>query len=238
GKLKAVWLCAPSQTSWAVLHVVKRHGGRVEDTVVLESDVPRRWLRRSRKRLWSCRRDIPPDCIRRLLTFRQLAGSSAPLARPAGATPLGRDAYPAGSRTSGNRRARNGKARRRAAGQIFTFSSSSLRLSRKPLTSFFLAARFSSVTAARLLSTMQRLLSFAMVSPAPPLNLPAFMSLRTQPLSVPPPVFLKSAAFWMELSRRYASDRFSFASWRRSRASLSSSNSSSRLPAALTTSLR
>ena len=76
GKLKAVWLCSPSQTSWAVLHVVKRHAVRVEDTVVLELDVPRGWLRRSRRRLWYSLRDVPPDRIRRIFTFAELAGST------------------------------------------------------------------------------------------------------------------------------------------------------------------
>src|SRR5215217_5420578 len=76
GKLPAVWLTAPSRSSWAVLHVVKRHGGRVETTVVLEVDVPRGWLRRSRKGLWYCPRDIPPGRIQRVLAFAELAGTS------------------------------------------------------------------------------------------------------------------------------------------------------------------
>src|SRR5438270_6440876 len=40
GKLPVVWACSPSRSSWAVLHVIRRHGGRVETTVVLEVDVP------------------------------------------------------------------------------------------------------------------------------------------------------------------------------------------------------
>jgi hypothetical protein len=50
GKAPVVWVCSPARSSWAVLHTIKRHGGRVESTVVLEVDVPRAWLRRSRKR--------------------------------------------------------------------------------------------------------------------------------------------------------------------------------------------
>jgi hypothetical protein len=76
GKLSAVWLTAPSRSSWAVLHVIKRHGGRVETTVVLELDVPRSWLRRSsRKRVWYSPEDIPPERIRRVLCFSELAGA-------------------------------------------------------------------------------------------------------------------------------------------------------------------
>jgi hypothetical protein len=76
GKMPAVWLCSPSKSSWAVLHVIKRHGGRVESTVVLELDVPRAWLRRSRKGLRYCLRDIPRERIRRVFTFSELAGTS------------------------------------------------------------------------------------------------------------------------------------------------------------------
>ncbi len=76
GTLPVVWVCSPARSSWAVLHVIRRHGGRVESTVVLEVDVPRSWLRRSRKGLWFCPRDIPPHRIRRALCFAELAGAS------------------------------------------------------------------------------------------------------------------------------------------------------------------
>jgi hypothetical protein len=75
GKLPVVWACTPARSWWAVLHVVKRHGGRVESTVVLEIDVPRSWLRKSRKGLWYSPRDIRPEHIQRVLTFQELAGS-------------------------------------------------------------------------------------------------------------------------------------------------------------------
>jgi hypothetical protein len=76
GKLKVVWLHAPSKTAWAMLHVVKRHGGRVEDVVVIELDVPRRWLRRSRKRLWNTPRDVPPARFVRVIDFAEIADPS------------------------------------------------------------------------------------------------------------------------------------------------------------------
>jgi hypothetical protein len=77
GRLPAVWLTAPSRSSWGVLHTIKRHGGQVETTVVLEVDVPRSWLRRSaRKRIWYSLRDITPERIRRVLCFEELAGAS------------------------------------------------------------------------------------------------------------------------------------------------------------------
>ena len=48
----------------------------METTVVLEVDVTRRWLRRSRKGLWFCPRDIPPGRSKRALCFAELAGAS------------------------------------------------------------------------------------------------------------------------------------------------------------------
>jgi hypothetical protein len=77
GKLPVVWLCSPCKSSWAVLHAVRRHGGRVESVVLLDVSVPRSWLRRSpRKRLWACPRDIGPERIKKVLTFQQMAGAS------------------------------------------------------------------------------------------------------------------------------------------------------------------
>jgi hypothetical protein len=77
GKLKVVWLHAPAASSWATIHTVKRHGGRVEEVVILEVDVPRSWLRRSRRRLWYATRDIPPGRIRHVFTFGEMAGTCA-----------------------------------------------------------------------------------------------------------------------------------------------------------------
>jgi hypothetical protein len=76
GRLPVVWLHAPSKSSWAVLHTIKPHGGRAEGVVIIEVDVPRSWLRRSRKKLWYCGRDIPPERFGRLITFAELAGPS------------------------------------------------------------------------------------------------------------------------------------------------------------------
>jgi hypothetical protein len=59
-----------------VLHTVRRHGGRAEMVVIIELEVPRRWLRRSREGLWYCPGDVRPECFRRLLDFGQVAGQS------------------------------------------------------------------------------------------------------------------------------------------------------------------
>jgi hypothetical protein len=81
GKRPLVWLCCPAKTAWAALHTVRRHGGRVESVVILEMDMPRRWLRRSKKGLWYCPRDIAPERIRGVVTFGARARS--PLEEPA-----------------------------------------------------------------------------------------------------------------------------------------------------------
>src|SRR5262249_28458250 len=63
------------QPGEGALHTVKRHGGRVEGVVILEIDVPRSWLRRSKKGLWYCPRDLAPERIRGVVTFAALARS-------------------------------------------------------------------------------------------------------------------------------------------------------------------
>ncbi len=73
GKLKVVWLHAPGKTAWALLHTVRRHGGRIEDVVVLELDVPRAWLRKSRRGLWFSVKDISFERAVRLIDFASAA---------------------------------------------------------------------------------------------------------------------------------------------------------------------
>jgi hypothetical protein len=75
GRLPAVWLHSPSATWWAVTHTVLRHGGRVEDVVVLEVAVPRAWLRRHRRRLWYSAHDIPAWRIARVIRFAEVAAA-------------------------------------------------------------------------------------------------------------------------------------------------------------------
>jgi hypothetical protein len=88
GKLPVVWLHAASKSAWATLHTIKRHGGKVEGVAILEANVPRGWLRRSRKGLWYCPRDIPPDRFGRLIPFAELAGPSVDDQSPQARRPL------------------------------------------------------------------------------------------------------------------------------------------------------
>jgi hypothetical protein len=75
GKRPVDWLGSAAKTLRAAAHVVRRHGGRIEQVVVQEIDVPRSWLRRSKKGLWYCPRDVPPGRIRGVLTFGELSRS-------------------------------------------------------------------------------------------------------------------------------------------------------------------
>jgi hypothetical protein len=77
GKRKVVWLHTASKSEWATLHTVERHGGKVENVVILEIDVPRNWLRRAHRGLRYSLRDVPPCRIRRVITFAELAGPVA-----------------------------------------------------------------------------------------------------------------------------------------------------------------
>jgi hypothetical protein len=76
GRLPVVWLYVPSKSAWAMLHTVKWHGGRIEAVAVIELNVPRRWLRKSRRGLWFCRRDFAPHRFRGMVNFAELAGPS------------------------------------------------------------------------------------------------------------------------------------------------------------------
>jgi hypothetical protein len=84
GKLPVVWLGSAAKSLWAAAHVVRRHGGRIEAVVILEIDVPRSWLRRSKRGLWYCPRDVPPERIRGVLTFGELSRSPVEKAAAAG----------------------------------------------------------------------------------------------------------------------------------------------------------
>jgi hypothetical protein len=39
----------PDRSRWAVIQTDKHHGGRIEDVVVLELAIPRKWRRRNRR---------------------------------------------------------------------------------------------------------------------------------------------------------------------------------------------
>ena len=78
GKKSVVWACAPGKTAWACLHVIRHHGGKAQEVVVLEIDVPRSWLRRhggAARALCYSVRDVLPQQVRRIITFGELSRS-------------------------------------------------------------------------------------------------------------------------------------------------------------------
>jgi hypothetical protein len=77
GRWPVVWRHVAAKSFWAMLHTIKRHGGRAEAVLILRVDVPRAWLRKNRKGRWYSVRDVPADRIRRMLSFAELAGASA-----------------------------------------------------------------------------------------------------------------------------------------------------------------
>lgn len=76
GKQKVCWLHTASKSVWGVLHTIKRHGGTMEEVVVIELDVPRAWLTRSSvKGLWKCDRVIPASRITGVIDGTRFAES-------------------------------------------------------------------------------------------------------------------------------------------------------------------
>ena len=59
-----LWLHTPERTPWAVLHVVRRHGVALADVILLDVQVPRQWLQRAERGLWTCDRVIAPARLR------------------------------------------------------------------------------------------------------------------------------------------------------------------------------
>lgn len=56
-----IWLCTPSRTRWAVKHIQERH--RKRNLAVIEVNVPRSWLTRRKKNVWTCAKPIPTERI-------------------------------------------------------------------------------------------------------------------------------------------------------------------------------
>src|SRR5262245_50685772 len=61
GARREVWLHSPARMAWAREHVAERHG--CPKVVSLRVSVPRDWLTRRRRGVWTCPRVIPPGEI-------------------------------------------------------------------------------------------------------------------------------------------------------------------------------
>lgn len=80
GRLKAVWLHTRAREPWACGHCVLRHGGRIEDVVVLLVDVPRSQLKRHAglRGVYYLPADVPPGRIVGSVSFQQVFASEVP----------------------------------------------------------------------------------------------------------------------------------------------------------------
>ena len=63
GKMRAVWFASTAMRAWALGHVGIERGYTLEKLVILTVRVPRGWLRRRRRGIWMCCRDVPPGRI-------------------------------------------------------------------------------------------------------------------------------------------------------------------------------
>jgi hypothetical protein len=71
----SVWGCEASMKWWAVLHCLKRHGGKAEDVVVLEIDTGDLPVHRFRGGLWYSLHTWEPRQVRRVIRFEELSRS-------------------------------------------------------------------------------------------------------------------------------------------------------------------
>ena len=62
-RMRVVWLCTHARLAWAILHVSRHHAWRPKTMRVLRVRVPRAWIRRWRRGIWICARDIPRERI-------------------------------------------------------------------------------------------------------------------------------------------------------------------------------
>lgn len=66
GPLLAIWLATESRLRQMSEHIAKHQGlDSAELLVAVRVSVPRAWLRRRRKAIWLCDRDIGPEQIQR-----------------------------------------------------------------------------------------------------------------------------------------------------------------------------
>jgi RNA:NAD 2'-phosphotransferase (TPT1/KptA family) len=75
GKMKVVWLHEAERSAWAMIHTVKRHGGRIEDVVVLTVDVDESAVRRHQSGLYYYLADVLPGEFVGLKGFDELSRS-------------------------------------------------------------------------------------------------------------------------------------------------------------------
>ena len=75
GKILASWWHTPEKSSWAILHVELRHKAQLEEVAIIEAEIPRSWLTRRKKGLWTCNRPVSINKIKKIYQATELAQS-------------------------------------------------------------------------------------------------------------------------------------------------------------------
>ena len=63
GPRQEVWLHSPCRTAWAILHTGQRHLINTNDIAVITVQIPRSWMTRRRRCIWTVKCVIGPERI-------------------------------------------------------------------------------------------------------------------------------------------------------------------------------
>jgi hypothetical protein len=73
GRLRVVWLHSRGRRAWAIPHVAERHNVPVEAVSIITVRVPRSWLVRRKRGVWTCRDLIRPRFLVAVNPFAHVA---------------------------------------------------------------------------------------------------------------------------------------------------------------------
>jgi hypothetical protein len=76
GKRPAMWLHSAALSGWAVVHTAKRHHVAIQGVAILEVEIPRAALKKSRRGLWYTTADVGPERIGAARGIDQLAAGA------------------------------------------------------------------------------------------------------------------------------------------------------------------
>jgi hypothetical protein len=62
-RLKAIWLHTKNNSSWAVVHTIRKHRVALSEVIILAVYIPRGWMTRFHKGRWYTLVDVPPGRI-------------------------------------------------------------------------------------------------------------------------------------------------------------------------------
>ena len=62
--MQVCWFHTQSKLAWSLIHIAKHQKVCVNDMVAIELWIPRSWIRRKRRGIWTSKYEITPDMIR------------------------------------------------------------------------------------------------------------------------------------------------------------------------------